>query len=206
MELMISILSVGLFCGIFLILIGSIVCITNYIDNKRKLMQRIRVSDDRSEIQERHNRLIEKACFKHIMQVEIKKLNTAIKLLVSNPDVALSLLGIQNADLLHYKDMDSEQIAMSRLDGGNIMDALKVPTKMALLEQKNELFEEYNHSLKKEKEAMFAARMGYSRRINEKNGYCPKCKVLRRVDDNGDCIYCGTSIYSGNSSILEGKM
>ncbi|HUU88391.1 MAG TPA: hypothetical protein VMX17_11660 [Candidatus Glassbacteria bacterium] len=232
MELIIAMLQVGLFVSIFLGIIWSVLSFVTYFDNNQKNMQRMKNSDDRAEIQKKHMRLMEKARSIHSMQLEFKKLNIstsieskklntsisiesrksdvlfnmATQVFTSNVDSALSLLGLQDAAILHYRNMDPEQIAMVRVDKIDLMEALKSPTKMALLEQKV-IMEKNNHcSLLDEKQNtldvitkhnhdLIGLAVSSSRKENKK-GHCSKCDTLRQVDDNGNCIYCGKRIES----------
>ena len=194
MQLIIAMLQVGLFASIFLGVIWSVMGLITYIDNKKLILQRTIVSDNRTEVQNIHKRLLEKANAKHVMQIEIARLNTVINMakrsFSENVEVALSLLGFQDASIKYYKDMTSEQIAAARVEPNDLMTAIKNPAHMLLLEQKTAMVEEHNRNLIDEKKDLLAV-VSTPRKKNMQ-GYCHQCKTIRRILENGNCSYCGT--------------
>ena len=198
-------LQVGLFVSIFLGVVWSVMGLITHIDNKKLILQRTIISDNRIEVQKSHQRLLEKAQkshqrllekanAKHVMQIEIARLNTVINMakqaFTENVDVALSLLGFQDASIKYYKDMNSDQIAAARVKNDDLMTAIKNPAHMLLLEQRVAMVEEHNRDLIDEKKDLLSV-VSTPRKKNMR-GYCTKCKTYRRIHENGNCSYCGT--------------
>ena len=194
MQLIIAMLQVGLFVSIFLGVVWSVMGLITHIDNKKLILQRTIISDNRIEVQKSHQRLLEKANAKHVMQIEIARLNTVINMakqaFTENVDVALSLLGFQDASIKYYKDMNSVQIAAARVKNDDLMTAIKNPAHMLLLEQRVAMVEEHNRDLIDEKKDLLSV-VSTPRKKNMR-GYCTKCKTYRRIHENGNCSYCGT--------------